>query len=395
MTNHSERKHSEFSPSSAYRWMNCAGSVRLSRKAPPQVDSAAAREGTDAHECLEYIVKRYANLNKAISKARQRWPSDMVNHCIDAAREVFALRPSPTAKLLVETRIKLDGKGKRVYGTLDYAWVDLEDTWGELVVNDFKYGQGIKVFARDENGEPNPQLMIYAAGVLAKYGDIFGSVKISITQPRIWHEDESQITESADVSVQAVRDFTSRVEAAIKLARSDDAPLKAGYWCKWCPASTICPKISTEAAASADIVFDDATGAIVAAPEPFLLTAQTLPKLLGLADQLEIWIKGVRAKGFELAEAGEEIPGYKLVARRGRRRWVEGAERKARKRFGDEVIYKVERKLISPAQLEKAVRGAKKFTRKYSISVSSGAALVADSDRRAEIASPILFDVEE
>jgi hypothetical protein len=62
---HSKRKHSKFAASSAKRWLNCPGSVRLSEKAPPQFESIYAKEGTDAHECLEFLVRRYRRLNAA------------------------------------------------------------------------------------------------------------------------------------------------------------------------------------------------------------------------------------------------------------------------------------------------------------------------------------------
>src|SRR5690606_28337427 len=103
-----------------------------------------------------------------------------------AAKKIYELRPSHSAKLLIETKVALKQVGPGLFGTLDYAWVD---EWGELTVIDYKYGQGVAVFPVDENGKGNSQLMYYAAGLANKFHYEFDSVKLVIIQPRVWRDD--------------------------------------------------------------------------------------------------------------------------------------------------------------------------------------------------------------
>ena len=143
---HSTRKHSDFAASSSHRWHNCPGGVKLCKKAPPQVESSYAKEGTDAHECLEFVVRRFSNIEKALQDALKKWPEEMVKYAEMSAKKIYELKPSRTAKLLVETRVILKQIGPGLFGTLDYAWVD---QWGKLIVIDYKYGQGVAVFPTD------------------------------------------------------------------------------------------------------------------------------------------------------------------------------------------------------------------------------------------------------
>ena len=104
-----------------------------------------AKEGTDAHECLEFIMRRHSNLEKAKAEAAKNGLSEMIEHAPKAVEVILKLRPTRQAKLLIETRVFLKQIGPGLFGTLDYAWVDV---WGELVVIDYKYSQGVAVFRR-------------------------------------------------------------------------------------------------------------------------------------------------------------------------------------------------------------------------------------------------------
>lgn len=388
--NHSKRKHSDFSASASKRWMNCPGSVALSKNAPPQVESVYAREGTEAHECLEYIVKRYKNLKKAESEALKKWPVEMVAYAVKSADHVYALRPSPCAKLLVEQRVRLSSISGRLYGTLDYAWVE---DWGRLVVIDYKYGAGVAVPPVEDDGEENSQLMYYAAGICNKVGYDFESVILAVIQPRVWSEDESPVS-THETTIERIKEFETKVRDAIKVASRPGAPLCAGDHCRWCPASAQCPELSKNTMAQADIVFDVETGEIQALPESKLIPIETLPRMLSACDLLEQWIKSVRELAFNYAEGGGEIDGYKLVAKRSTRQWLPEAKAAAEKRFG-ESIYETEKRFLSPAQFEKKIGVAGKlFTGKYTSNVSSGYTLVAASDKRPAVENALAFDVE-
>ena len=47
------KAHAKLSPSAAYRWINCPGSVALAEQCPPAPSSAYADEGTLAHAVAE------------------------------------------------------------------------------------------------------------------------------------------------------------------------------------------------------------------------------------------------------------------------------------------------------------------------------------------------------
>lgn len=385
---HSKRKHSDFAASSSERWMNCHGSVALSKKAPPQKESPYAIEGTTAHECLEFIVNRRSNLEKAKSEALKKYDNEeMVTHALAALEVILKLKPSKTAKLVVEQRVHLKQIGPGLFGTLDYAWID---TWGELTVIDYKYGQGVAVYPCDEEGNENSQLMYYAAGIAHKYNYEFDSVKLVIIQPRVWNE-EGKIFQEHKTTIGKLRKFEKQVKIAVGVAKTPNAPLKAGDWCKWCPAGPMCPEISDNQMRNADIFLEESSGE-VAVPEPKALTPERLPKMLAACDVLETWIEKVREYAFELAKSGTKIEGRKLVQKRATRSWLPNAEAQAKKLFGDKAFS--EPQFLSPAQLEKAVgKDAKEFTETHTTNVSSGVTLVPESDKRPEVKDAILFDI--
>lgn len=385
---HSARKHSDFSASASERWLNCPGSVALIKKAPPQVESRFAREGTEAHECLEFIMERYKNLKRAETEALQKWPADMVQHAVNSATVIYSLRPSPSARLLVETRVSLKQISNRLYGTLDYAWIE---DWGTLVVIDYKYGAGQVVLPADDDGTPNPQLLYYALGLTQKFGDDFEKLKLAIVQPRVWADGDSPVT-VAEVDLKELKAFEKKIRVAINQAKLPNAPIRAGDHCKWCPAITICPENSKIALAEAEILFDVESG-LQAMPEALALTPLTLKTVLPAIEKIEKWTSAVKEYALRLAEDGATIEGYKLVAKRAQRNWNPDAEEKAKEKFGESAY---EKKLLSPAQLEKRYGSvAKKFTADNTNAISSGFNLVKESDKRSEVLSVSPFDTYE
>lgn len=392
MSEHSKRKHSSFAASSAARWLTCPGSVKLSETAPPQPESKYAKEGTDAHECLEFIVKRYSNLLQAAEQAKEKWPDEMVLHAMNSARDIWSLKPSPSAKLLIETRVVLKSIGKELFGTLDYAWVD---PWGTLIVIDYKYGAGHPVLPVSEEGEPNPQLMYYALGIALKYDFEFSQVKLAVIQPRVWREGESPLTEGI-VTIKQLRDFEAKVKEAVKAAKQPQAKLiPSEDACRWCPAAPLCPELSKVALKSAEIAFDleSTNHDIEELPSPLVLDESTMPRILNACDRLETWIEKVRAHALLMAMEGKKIEGRKLVEKRSIRKWIPEAQTHAHEKYGDEIW--IEPEMLSPAQFEKKFgKEAKDFTEKFTSSASSGVTLVKASDKRPEVENISAFSLD-
>lgn len=383
MASHGKRKHSRFAASSADRWLNCPGSVQLSEKSPPKVDTDASREGTEAHECLEYLMRRFANIMEA-AKVKHLWPLEMINHGVESARSIMQLRPSPSAELMIEKRV-IYNESKGMFGTLDYAWVE---NWGELVVIDYKYGRGL-VLPVDSTGRKNPQLMYYASALLKECGYDFESVTLAIVQPRV-----SEGATLTTVTVEDVLEFDEEVETAVELALQKNPPLKAGPHCRYCPASLTCPEISRNTMAEANILFDFEESEVLALPEVRGLDSATVGRMLQAADVLDVWIKAVREYAYVNAQRGEAIKGYKLVPKRALRYWDEGAESKLEKTFGKDA-YVVKKVFLSPAELERSKGAAgKEFTAKHAQAFSSGYTLVPDTDARPGVELGSVFDFD-
>lgn len=377
MSGHSKRKHSKFPPSSAERWIQCAGSVSLAQLAPVQPDSPQSIEGTNAHECLEFIVRRFKDKDAARDEALKKdcWPEEMVYFAIKSAELIFSdkLCPSPHAELLIEQRVYHRFE-KKLFGSLDYAWVDL---WGTLVVIDYKYGKG-PVFVKNHEGKLNAQLMTYAVAVAGKYNYDFEKVRIAIIQPRIYNDDETPLS-VVDVSIKELKKFEKDIAEAVKIASKPNAPLHAGEHCRYCPALPTCPENSKKALAKANILFDMDEG-LQEVPKLLTLNEKNLPKILDAFEQIEDWMQSVRAIAEDLLKQGKKIEGWGMVPKRGQRVWTKDAEKAMLQAFGNKALSKPE--LLSPSKLQQKVgASAKPLINKFTVTVSSGDKLAPVKDK--------------
>jgi hypothetical protein len=105
------------------------------------------------------------------------------------------------------------------------------------------------------------------------------------------------------------------------------------------------------------------------------------------ADTIESYIKDLRALAMQMLENGQTVPGFKLVAKRGTRQWVD--EQKVVK-WADENKLAIadvwESKMKSPAQIEKGLKKYKiELPSELVVSVSSGSTLAPESDSRPTV----------
>ena len=242
-----KKLHAKFSASGSERWINCPGSIALSAKAPAQVDSVYAKEGTDAHTVLEFVMKnRKVPSNKVVGALKRQWPMAMITHAIETAGNIYKLVPKD-AELLCETRVDLEFVDEGMFGTVDAAIVEL---FGTLWVIDYKYGAGRLVDPKE-----NTQMIYYALGIAHKFHFNFADVVLAIAQPRIVHRDGFFRTWRMEVTeLMAYESFFKKKVAA---AKSPNAPLKAGRWCFFCPAQSICPAVNASQFEEAQRDFDD------------------------------------------------------------------------------------------------------------------------------------------
>lgn len=373
-----KKAHAKYSASGSRRWLSCAGSIALSEKAPEPAESRYAKEGTDAHSVLEYLVKNRSKRKAAGAFLRKKYPAAMVTHAEDALRYVEGrLAEYPGAELLVEVKCDLPVSEPSQFGTTDLA---ILDHFGRLIVIDYKYGAGIPVYPSDGDG-PNSQLAYYALGLAHQYDYNFSEVELVILQPRRPIGDgENPGVRSAVFPVEILqhtyqRIFEEGIQRAKLAAKSPENHLMAGDHCRFCPAAVICPEIKNKALREAQADFDDDLGEVdLPAVTPKSLTPETLSRVLPALDKLETWIGAVRDFAEKELERGKKIAGYALVDKRGTRVWTNPAKaaKEAHHFFGEEAFTKPE--LLTPAQFEKKV-GDAVFVAKRTATVSSGVKL--------------------
>jgi CRISPR/Cas system-associated exonuclease Cas4 (RecB family) len=217
--------HAKLSPSGSSRWLACPGSIWLTEKAPAQKSSAAADEGTDAHEWAAKIL---------LNMEQRENPYRDVEMYVNRVR---ASADRKDAQLWIEQRVYVNDV---IHGTPD-AVVSHKST---LEVFDLKYGYN-KVEASG-----NTQLIIYAAGAIKTYGLNPRKVVLHIVQPRAGGIRSATLPRKTfDALVNSI------VAAADALLKNPDAPRKAGEHCQYCPAASICPERKAEAHVAAQMAF--------------------------------------------------------------------------------------------------------------------------------------------
>jgi len=345
--------HSVFGASGAHRWVECPASVRMEQGQPDQ-DSPYAAEGTLAHELAEAALR--AGTDTAGTEM-----GDHVQVYLDYVRSL-------PGHLYVEQRVDYSHIVPDGYGTADAIVYD-EDT-ATLYVVDLKYGQGVRVEAQE-----NPQAMLYALGAIAHLswlGDV-EDVVLVVVQPRLDHISEWETEPSV------LLEFGQRAAAAARNALSDTPTFNPGAsQCRFCKASGHCkPQAQYNLQTAQDDFAEDTLRAV------HELQGADLAWVLDRLKALQDWCKAVESRATSVIEAGEEIPGYKLVEGRSLRRW--GDEREAEPALeaalGDDAW---SRSLISPAQAEKLL-GKKHDILGLIVKPPGKPTLVPESDKRPAI----------
>jgi hypothetical protein len=349
--------------STAKRVINCPGSVALVQKMPPKPSSEHADRGTMLHDVISEILGKdfpFAQFVGTTYKG-QVLTQELFDEKIVAAIELLdQVDPDKRMEYEVETRVGFGDLLPGVFGS-----TDLVGRIGDrAIVLDWKFGDGVVVDAVE-----NDQLMFYAAACMRteEVKWVFEGVTeiecVIIQPPMIkrWVTTKERIKQFEQTLVQAV-----------KQAQSTDAKLAAGDHCRWCAAKPICPKM---------------TGAVDRTLQVQLkeIDVDMLGRYLKNADLLEDWIKDLRGLALQLLEKDLPVPGYKLVAKRGTRQWVD--EGKAALALAELDIFPHKKpEIISPAQAEKELK-KRKLTLPDDLvkSVSSGTTLASEDDPRPAV----------
>ncbi len=418
------KKHASKPPSGAVRWSACPGSIPLEMTLPEgqrNVSSVFAQEGTAAHDLLERclrenksphtymgrlieVVETEHGSGTSMLRKGARMPKDpqgtifevdedmaqAVDECVEyvEGRVDDTGRPRDEA-LRTERRVHALPERDDCYGTAD---VTIDDWPDVLETVDYKHGKGVVVEI-----EGNKQLGLYMLATALEDGFRHDLYRMTICQPRAPHKDGSIRSETMDAS--ELRQFhknmlnaANRVDEADSSLRTNTLSpekwqsmyLKSGDHCRFCDAIAICPQKRDDAADVARMDFDDEPGAIPVPVEP-----EEIGRLLAHVPMLDAWCRALQAHGQRWLEAGNELPGYKLVRKKSNRTWVDMKEKKLISK-----MYKIfsvhndqmytDPKLVTGPQAEKLVakdlRG--KFNEEMLHKPEGGLTMAPDDDDR-------------
>jgi hypothetical protein len=346
--NHADRAHARFAPSAAERWINCPGSM-AAQEGEEDVTSSAAEDGNLAHEASAAVLEGepFENATRALTPEL----AGIVAEYTAAVRGKFAAlrRKDSKARLIVERRMHAPGIHPELFGTGDA----LMTVPGVLHVDDLKSGWKA-VPVRYPDGRLNYQLGIYVLLALAEMGVTvspwlfnpedhgFERIVLTVHQPRVYDRPEQ-----TRVTLDEMREFLDVVIAGIDRVEAGDRTRKANpSWCRYCLARGRCPELRAQAAKRARAVFSPENLPLEAAAE---ITAE--------ADWLEAQVKGAREMVFRNLSLGREVPGSKLVAKKGRREWTDfETARQLAVAHGIEPERLYKREPISPAQMETLIQ---------------------------------------
>jgi len=349
--------------STAKRVINCPASVKLVQQMPPQPESEHAARGTLLHNVIAELLefdKKPEQMLGATYKTQTLTQELLDEKIIPALKALDEIDPEKQMEYMVETRVAFGDFLPGVFGSTDL----LGRKGKRAVVLDWKFGDGVLVAAED-----NPQLLFYAAAAMrtpAAQWVFEGAEEIEcvIVQPpsiRRW------VT-----TPERVKQFEQELLYAVRLSSWPEPPMQTGDHCRWCTAKPICPQM---------------TGAVDRALKTQLaaLPAEQIATKLQQADMLEDYIKNVRALAFQMLENGRPVPGYKLVAKRGTRQWV-NEDAVDLWVYNETIPDAYDAKLKSPAQMEKVLKKlGKELPSELVVSISSGSTLAPESDPRPAV----------
>ena len=362
--------HALLSASSAPRWLNCPPSARLGESYLDQPSEYAA-EGTEAHTLGEYKVLKALKHKVTNPTKKLKYFCDEMDNCTDGYRDIvmelfrMAMEKCKDPLIMVEQRVDFSSWVPEGFGTADALIV----ADGVLTICDYKHGKGVAVDATD-----NAQLKCYALGALSMFDDIYDidTVHLVIYQPRRENISEFDISKDA-LYKWAEEELRPRAELAYK----GEGDFSCGEWCRFCKAKHEC-----RARAEANLLLAKYDFQL-----PPTLSDLEITVILDKVDGLVSWANDIKAYALQMAIAGKEWQGWKLVEGRSNRKISnEEAVIEAVTKLGKDPF---EKKLLGVTALEKLL-GKSKFNEiigQYVVKPAGKPTLVPESDKRQAINS--------
>lgn len=372
MSNH----HADASPSSSSIWIKCPASVTKARGRSRKA-TVYTREGSAAHHVAELLIHGLGPPDEVyIEGETVEVDDDMIDNVEHYVEYVEKLRKDADV-FMTETRVHLNGMPEPVHGTADVIAYWRKDR--TLEVPDLKYGRGVLV-----NVTGNSQTRIYALGAINALGPFepVDIVRMTIAQPRL---TQGPSITSEELSVAELLAWESDVllPANEKIAAGDETEI-AGEHCRFCVRAGECHTLARLAQDSAKIVF----GA-VSTPDAGGLSNDELSAILDNAELILAWVNKVRTEASQRLDKGQTVSGWKLVAKRALRKWVDEDDALAAlSKLG--LPWAEITKAVSPAAVERVLKARKVDVKKLNPLVkkeSSGTTLVREDDARDGVAS--------
>jgi len=421
--------HAKLSPSKRSRWALCPGSIREEAKYPDPGSGPAAADGTHSHTLLEHCINMGKPAHSCIGASMNDHEGPFIVDTDRASRVQVALdyiysRFSSEwerdhvkgCKLISEQKVD----PKFLLGRDDLSGtVDCQIIGGDtLELIDYKDGMGIVT------AEGNLQLEQYAYGVLAGYKLPVNAeypvktIRMTIIQPKLALRGMPAIT-SHDVSV---RDLLSRMGIIVTQAAATDAPdaplVPGESQCKFCRAKGSCSALASNVMKEVGIMFQPVVSQTLdvaqqsADKDPSTMDDAQIRQIMEAAPLMRQLLEGVEKEALRRLEAGQTIPGLKLVNGRGSRAWALPEDKMAEKlvKMGIPKTAIYETKLVTPAKAEKLTwekrdgtkvtlteRQLKTMETEYVVKMAGKLSVAPESDGRPAVvlnAAPLFSAVE-
>lgn len=363
--------HKRFGSSTAARTDECQLWATRSEGIPNR-ESSFAIDGTVKHTIMEDLaLNPELDLSTLVGSTCRETGETITQDQVNAAREAWVL----TLEVMKEHQVEeyepeVTGTADDdVGGTIDFVGFGRE----KLVILDYKFGMGTQV------SPTNNKQVLFATAVceiesdcaeeVEKYDDYVGV----IVQPN-----------SAGVMVSKVWEFTrdqvdgfwDNHEDNIILARDGKGEAVVGKHCKFCLANGVnCPESQGQMLKMEHLDPDHVDQLVTG---------------LDMIESVKDTIRALEKRAYEQLEIGQEVPGWKLVAKRATRKWKDESEviTKLRRVMGGIKMITTQ-KVITPAQMEKLAKQEGKAIDLEALTVkeSSGSTLAHESDKRDALVS--------
>jgi len=372
-------KHLPIGTSKVSRIIKCPASLSRSDKAPEQVAGSAATEGSLLHLVMENLYDSDTSAADQIGKTKYKdlvLTAEMVAEQIDPAIAAMekALDLVDADELVIEQFVEYipDLCG----GTLDL--MALSEDKKTLLLADYKFGfNGVKA-------EGNNQILLaaLAASVDPATSALFLKAEKfvgAIIQPKVYG-DEPSVWEFTKAEVDA---FEDELIEAIDSSEDETPPASSGSHCTWCPAAPYCPEKKVLARSALVLSKDN---------------SKQLAEAMAMVDEVEAWAKAVRKAAHSALDRGGKVEGWKLVAKRASRVWVDAGAVETRIRNAKKLKLTegFEMKLKSPAKIEKLCKEKGIPFQPFAdmaVMYSSGSTMAAEKDKRPAIGVKEIPDI--